>query len=104
MTDDKGDSKKSSQRKSGAGKKPTSSGGRRIATEEVVDQYGAPVSVPEDKTAANATDAEQTVGATGPTNWWRIGIIVLVVLVAILVILQLTTGGSLSPTEPPPAN
>ncbi len=101
MTDDKGPPTKPA-----SGKKPvqdtTRPGGRRVATEEVVDQYGSTVELPEDKAAVNATASEPTVGATGPTNWWRIGIIVLVVLVAILVILQIATGGSMAPTEAPP--
>lgn len=101
MTDDKKSSSKSSPRKSGTNNTPNT-GGRRVATDDVVDQYGSPVGVPEDKAAVNARDSEQTVGATGPTNWWRIGVIVLVVLVAILIILQIATGGSMAPTEAPP--
>ena len=46
----------------------------------LVDENGSRVDVPDDTTLKVATDVEQTVGATGPTNWWRLGVIALAVI------------------------
>lgn len=73
-----------------------------IKTENLVDEYGSPIPVPADKEARLARDGEQTLGATGPTNWWRIGVILLFVLVVLLVVFQFATGGSVAPQDASP--
>ena len=60
----------------------------------LVDEKGYQVDVPDDSTLKVATDAEPTVGATGPTNWWRIGLIALAIVAAILLVLQLLNGNT----------
>lgn len=60
----------------------------------LVDENGAPVRVPDDSTLKVATDVEQTVGATGPTNWWRLGLVGLGIVAAILLVLQLLGGNT----------
>lgn len=60
----------------------------------LVDENGAPVAVPDDTSLKVATDVEQTVGATGPTNWWRYGLVGLGIVAAILLVLQLLGGNT----------
>lgn len=60
----------------------------------LVDENGAPVAVPDDTSLKVATDLEQTVGATGPTNWWRYGLVGLGIVAAILLVLQLLGGNT----------
>lgn len=60
----------------------------------LVDENGTPVRVPDDSTLKVATDVEQTVGATGPTNWWRLGLVGLGIVAAILLVLQLLGGNT----------
>ncbi len=62
--------------------------------DRLVDENGAEVEVPEDSALKVATDVEQTVGATGPTNWWRLGLIALAIVAAILLALQLMGGNT----------
>jgi len=38
------------------------------------------------------TEAAQATGVTGPAGWWRIGLVVLLVLVAIVLAMQLLGG------------
>ena len=59
----------------------------------LVDENGSPVDVPDDSTLRVATDAEQTVGATGPTLWWQMGLIALAAIALILLIMQIAGGG-----------
>ena len=62
--------------------------------DHLVDENGMKVDVPEESTLKVATDVEQTVGATGPTNWWRLGLIALAIVAAILLALQLMGGNT----------
>ncbi|MDC9823493.1 hypothetical protein PRN20_07090 [Devosia sp. ZB163] len=43
---------------------------------------------------------EETIGATGPTAWWRYGLLGLASLVAIVLFGQLMIGGSVSDLPP----
>jgi hypothetical protein len=66
---------------------------RAAKVDFLIDENGSRLDVPDDSTVRVATDAEQTVGATGPTNWWRIGLVVLAALALVLLILQIVGGG-----------
>jgi hypothetical protein len=59
----------------------------------LIDENGSRIDVPDDSTLKVATDADETVGAAGPTNWWRLGIAVLAVIVLGLLIMQFVGGG-----------
>lgn len=59
----------------------------------LVDENGSRVELPDDSTVKVAGDADKTVGATGPTNWWRIGLVMLAILVLLLLALQIFGGG-----------
>ena len=54
----------------------------------LVDENGSRIDVPDDTALKVATDVEQTVGATGPTNWWRLGLIALAVIALGLLLMQ----------------
>ena len=69
-----------------------------INTEYLVDETGAHIEVPEEDEAVQATHGEPSVGATGPTNWWRTGIVVLGLLILLMLVLQVMTGGGAAPT------
>lgn len=60
----------------------------------LVDENGYKVDVPNDSALEVATEVEQTVGATGPTNWWRMGLIAVGIVAAILLALQLMAGNT----------
>ena len=60
----------------------------------LVDENGSRVDVPDNSALKVAAEGEQTVGATGPTNWWRIGIIAVAIVAAILLVLQLMGGNT----------
>lgn len=60
----------------------------------LVDENGSRIDMPADTSLKVATGVEQTVGATGPTNWWRVGLIGLGIVAAILLMLQLLGGNT----------
>jgi hypothetical protein len=59
----------------------------------LVDENGSEIDVPDDSTLRVTTDAEQTVGATGPAVWWQIGLIGLAALALVLLLMQIFGGG-----------
>jgi hypothetical protein len=76
----------------------------------LVDERGHPIEPPHpDEGVKAARDREPNVGGTGPTNWWRYGLVALGVIALILLIMQLFSGGAntntapASPTTPPAA-
>jgi hypothetical protein len=69
----------------------------------LVDENAARLDVPDGTTIRPADDREPGIGATGPTNWWRRGLIALGIVAAILLVLQLwggTPGTDVQPGTP----
>lgn len=60
----------------------------------LVDENGARIEVPDDTALKVATAAEQMTGNTGPTNWWRMGLIGIAIVAAILLVLQMLNGNT----------
>lgn len=61
----------------------------------LVDENGSRIELPhEDEGLAATRNTDAAVGATGPANWWRLGLIVLGGIALVLLILQLLGGGS----------
>jgi hypothetical protein len=60
----------------------------------LVDENGARLEVPDDTSLKVATDIEQSVGGTGPANWWRLGLAALAVIVVVILVMQLAGGGA----------
>lgn len=56
--------------------------------DRIVAEQGYTIDVPDDSTLRVATDVEQATGGTGPANWWRLGLLALAVVVAILFVMQ----------------
>lgn len=60
--------------------------------DNLVDERGYKIPVGEDTSLKIASDMEPVVGGTSPTNWWRAGIVALLIVAAILLTLQLLGG------------
>jgi hypothetical protein len=60
--------------------------------DQLVDENGSPIDVPDDSKLEIASEEQPTIGATGPTNWWRLGLIGLGIVALILLLLQLFGG------------
>ena len=56
--------------------------------DRIVSEQGYTIPVAEDSTLRVATNIEQATGGTGPANWWRLGLLTLVVIVAIIFMMQ----------------
>lgn len=67
------------------------------AVDYVVDETTAPVDPPREEVVVAADAPEPRVAArTGPSRWWRMGLIGLATLVAMLLVLQFLSGGPAS--------
>jgi hypothetical protein len=58
----------------------------------VVDENASPLDVPDASTIRPASDNEDTLASTGPTNWWRYGLIALGAVALVLLLMQLFGG------------
>lgn len=67
----------------------------------LVDENASRIEMPHDNEGiAPARDGEAAVGATGPTNWWRLGLVVLGAIALVLLVLQLMNGGARTDVAP----
>ncbi len=73
---------------------PKTRGPAVAKVDALVDENGSRLQVPGDSSLKVATEVEQTVGATGPTNWWRLGLVVIAILAAVLLVLQMLGGNT----------
>lgn len=60
--------------------------------DQLVDENASPIDVPDGSRLEIAAEDQPTVGATGPTNWWRVGLIALGIVALMLLLLQLFGG------------
>lgn len=58
----------------------------------LVDENAAPLDVPDRSLVRPAKETEEAVGSTGPTNWWRYGVIALGVIALVLLLMQVFGG------------
>lgn len=68
--------------------------------DRLIDENAAPLEVPADSSLRLTDDVEKTVGGTGPTAWWRVGLIALGIVAAILLVFQLMMGGATTDVVP----
>lgn len=68
--------------------------------DSLVDENGARIDVPEDTSIKVAGEHDETIGGTGPTNWWLYGLVGLAIVIAVLLILQLFNGAPGSDVQP----
>lgn len=68
--------------------------------DHLVDENASIVDVEDGALLAPSDDIEATVGATGPGAWWRMGLIGLGIVAAILLVLQLLGGNPGTAVQP----
>jgi hypothetical protein len=67
----------------------------------LVDENGSRIELPhENEGIRGARDSESTIGGTGPTNWWRLGLVLLGLIALVLLVLQLVNGGARTDVVP----
>ncbi|HEY8575934.1 MAG TPA: hypothetical protein VIL88_06310 [Devosia sp.] len=62
------------------------------SVDNLIDENGSRVDVPNGSTIRVADEHDATVGATGPTNWWLYGLVGLAIVIAVLFLLQMFQG------------
>lgn len=70
--------------------------------DQVIDENGMPIALPEDSSLQVTRDVEETIGATGPTNWWQLGLIGIGIVVVILLGFQLLASNTRAPVATAP--
>lgn len=71
--------------------------------DQLIDENGQPIALPENSTLRVTRDVEETVGGTGPTNWWKRGLIGVGIVVVILLGFQLLASNTRAPVTAPAA-
>jgi len=66
----------------------------------LIDENAAPIDVPDNSPIKVAGEHEETVGATGPTNWWLYGVVGLAIVVAVLFVMQMFQGAPATDVQP----
>jgi hypothetical protein len=66
----------------------------------VVDENGSPIDLPRNSSVTSSGNPEREIGSTGPSNWWRIGLLVLGVIVIALGLMQIFGGAPGTDVEP----
>lgn len=57
--------------------------------DHLVDENASVVDVEDGSLLVQSDDIERSVGATAPTSWWRMGLIAIGIVAALLLLLQL---------------
>ena len=65
---------------------------KAASVDYMIDENAAPLDIADGSTVGPARDDEETVGSTGPTNWWGYGLVALAAIVLILVLMQVFGG------------
>jgi len=60
----------------------------------LVGEQGGRIAVPEDSTVRATGSSERAIGATGPSTWWRTGLIGIGAVALVLLVLQIFNGGA----------
>ncbi|MFK4810603.1 hypothetical protein N8A98_05325 [Devosia neptuniae] len=68
--------------------------------DNLIDENGARVDLPDGTPIKVAGEHDETVGATGPTNWWLYGVVGLAIVIAVLLVLQMFNGAPGSDVQP----
>jgi hypothetical protein len=66
----------------------------------LIDENGSPIDVPDASPIKVAGEHEETVGASGPTNWWLYGTIGLAIVIAVLFLMQMFQGAPSTDVQP----
>jgi hypothetical protein len=65
---------------------------KAASVDYMVDENASPLDVPDNSTVHPARRNEDTLGGTGPTNWWRYGLVALAALVLVFLLMQVFGG------------
>ncbi len=68
--------------------------------DHLIDETGARIDVPDNSRLVVTDDIERSVGATSPTNWWRLGLITLGAIALVLLLLQIIGGSPGTAVQP----
>jgi hypothetical protein len=68
--------------------------------DNLIDENGSRIDVPDGSGIKVAGEHEATVGATGPTNWWLYGLIALAIIIALLFVMQMFSGAPGTDMQP----
>lgn len=66
----------------------------------LMDERGYEVDVPDNSQAQATENVRRSVGSTSPSNWWRIGLVVLGALALIILVMQLLGGAPGTSVQP----
>ena len=66
----------------------------------LVDENGARIDVPDGSPIKVAGEHEDSIAATGPTNWWLYGVIGLAIVIAVLFLMQMFQGAPATDVQP----
>lgn len=58
----------------------------------VVDEQGNPIELQKDTPLTVATALDESIGGTGPTNWWRYGLVAMAAIILALLLIQWLSG------------
>jgi len=70
------------------------------AVDNLIDENGARLDVPDDSPLKVAGEHEESVASTSPTNWWLYGLVGLAIVIAVLLIMQMFTGAPGTDVQP----
>jgi hypothetical protein len=68
--------------------------------DNLIDENGARIDLPDGTPIKVAGEHDETVGATGPTNWWLYGVVGLAIVIAVLLVLQMFNGAPGTDVQP----
>ena len=70
------------------------------SVDNLIDENGSRIDVPDGSPLKVAGEHDATVGATGPTNWWLYGVFGLAIVVAVLFLMQMFQGAPATDVQP----
>lgn len=66
----------------------------------LVDENASKIEVPAGSDLRPTGDVEAAMGATSPTSWWLYGLVAIAIVAAIVLAMQMFSGGSTQPAAP----
>lgn len=70
------------------------------SVDNLIDENGARIQVPDATPIKVAGEHEDSIAATGPTNWWLYGILGLGIVIAVLFVMQMFQGAPATDVQP----